>query len=431
VMRPRFNRTLRRKEEFPLQAGFRSSVVATSLLPAAFLFVCSPAIFAVAAGLPGVPATSPVQSGVSLHDYQVRLRSLDQLVVSCQRAITPANCQSDQVGPDMQLSLPAGVRQIRFAWLRELLNEAAKNQAPSAKAAQSAAPLPVLERSASSGAKPGAPVAPAVSEQKPEFKPPTLTQQLEDARQRLAADSQTAAQTASQLASRQQAPPTSNATVAPAASSSRERQTLARILAAKEYHPAVVGPSLLQRLLERIGNWLDRILGVLHRAGFQAKWIGRAAEIGFAALLCVALVWFFIRLERQGRLGATAFGPGSLDSGSAAGSASARDWQLWLEDARLAASQGAWRDAIHLLYWASISHLESGGLWPADRARTPREYLALVSPDSAHRPGLLRLTRSFERTWYGGKPAAEVDFRNAERFAAELGAKSRDSKGAQ
>jgi len=133
----------------------------------------------------------------------------------------------------------------------------------------------------------------------------------------------------------------------------------------------------------------------------------------------VALVWLLIRLERQGRLGAASIHPGP---GSAA--ASARDWQLWLEDARKAAAMGAWRDAIHYLYWASISRLESGGLWPADRARTPREYLALLSKESAQRPGLTTLTRSFERTWYGGRPAAEADFRQAEQVAASLGVQS-------
>src|SRR5580658_4147072 len=100
-MQPRFVRTLCRKEEFALPAKFRSVVAASRLLPVAFLFVCPSAVFAATAGF---PASSPVQSAVSLHDYQARLQSLDQLVVSCQRAITPANCQGDQVGPDMQLS---------------------------------------------------------------------------------------------------------------------------------------------------------------------------------------------------------------------------------------------------------------------------------------------------------------------------------------
>jgi len=412
VRRIRSNRNLLQKQDFPLLAGFRSKVAAQRLLLAAVL-----SAYPLAAATPAseLPTPSPVQSAVSLNDYRSKLQSLDQIVASCQRATIPANCQSDQVGPDLQLSLPAGVRQIRFAWLRDLLNRAAKGQAAKEKPAKSTDASSLSGSPPGSGAKPGAPTQ---AQLKPEFTPPTLIQQLEDARQRLATDSRSAAQ--------QQAAASFKAAANPAGSTSRERQTLAQILAAKEYHPAVAGPSLRQRLLEKIGNWLDRILGGLQRAGFRSKWIGRAAEIGFIILLCVALAWLFIRLERQGRLSAA-----SIGSGPASDAASARDWQLWLEDARTAASQGAWRDAIHLLYWASISRLESNGLWPADRARTPREYLALVSPENAQRTGLDKLTHSFERTWYGGRPAAEADFRNAEQFAAELGAKFHRNKGAQ
>jgi hypothetical protein len=100
--------------------------------------------------------------------------------------------------------------------------------------------------------------------------------------------------------------------------------------------------------------------------------------------------------------------------------ASARDWQLWLADARQAAAQGLWREAIHFVYWAAISRLESKRLWPADRARTPREYLALVAPEDPRREGLASVTRSFERTWYGGREAGETDYRKAEAIAKDL-----------
>jgi hypothetical protein len=104
----------------------------------------------------------------------------------------------------------------------------------------------------------------------------------------------------------------------------------------------------------------------------------------------------------------------------APGAASARDWQLWLEDARNAASSGLWREAIHFLYWAAISRLESRRLWPADRARTPREYLALVAPEDPRKIGLSQLTSTFERFWYGGREAGEGDYRNAEDLASSL-----------
>ena len=73
-----------------------------------------------------------------------------------------------------------------------------------------------------------------------------------------------------------------------------------------------------------------------------------------------------------------------------------------------------------IVYWASISRLESKRLWPADRARTPREYLSLVAAEDPRRAGLATLTRNFERTWYGGRAAAEGDYLKAEELAASL-----------
>ena len=85
------------------------------------------------------------------------------------------------------------------------------------------------------------------------------------------------------------------------------------------------------------------------------------------------------------------------------------------------AAQDLWREAIHFLYWAAIARLESRRLWPADRARTPREYLELLPAADSRRLKLTTLTRSFERTWYGGRDASPSDFNAALKLAAELG----------
>jgi hypothetical protein len=132
-------------------------------------------------------------------------------------------------------------------------------------------------------------------------------------------------------------------------------------------------------------------------------------------VVCVGLVWGLMQLERRWRIRLV---PES--DGPAAGAASARDWQLWLKDARNSAAAGEWREAVHFVYWAAISRLESKRLWPADRARTPREYLALVAAEDPRRAGLATLTGSFERTWYGGRSAAESDYLRAEELASGL-----------
>ena len=332
--------------------------------------------------------------------------------------MTPANCQSDQVGPDLKLALPSGARQIRFAWLRQLLESAGKDQAAKDQAAKDKAAKDRAAKDKTAQA-PKAPnqSQPEPAKHQPEFHRPTLVQQLEDARQRLAAEDGFAAEFAGKSTQQSAAQAPGKPATNPSVDSSPQRQALTRILAAKEYHAAVARPSLMHQLLEKVGNWLDRFIAKLQQAGFRSRWVGFVAEISFGILICVALAWFLIRLERQGR-----FSAASLRPEPASGAASARDWQLWLEDAGKAAAQGAWRDGIHFLYWASIARLESGGLWPADRARTPREYLALLSGKNAHRADLAALTRSFERTWYAGRPAAEADFHQAEQVAAQLGA---------
>jgi hypothetical protein len=129
----------------------------------------------------------------------------------------------------------------------------------------------------------------------------------------------------------------------------------------------------------------------------------------------IALVWSLIQIERRSRIRLIP------ETTGMSGAPSAREWQLWLRDAQDAAAAGLWREAIHFLYWAAISRLESRRLWPADRARTPREYLLLLPKTDPRRDNLSTLTRSFERTWYGGREAALTDYEVARTLAAGLG----------
>jgi hypothetical protein len=360
-------------------------------------------------------------NALSLPEYQAKLQSLDKLLADCQQVTVPSNCQSEQVGSDPQVVLPTGQRLVRFNWLRDLLDKAAKGAADTQKTKQNppaksgaSASQPTADKQASASTKPQKPEDSYDSEEEepapapPRFQEPTIAQQLADGRKRLAEESAVAARLSAGVTA---SPNDSSADAS-------QRQLLTRILEAKEYHAAVASPSLVARVLEKVGNWINRILGKLAEAGFKSKWIGYTAEIGFVLLLSIGLIWFFIRVERQGRLGI-----GAYPFGTSHTAASARDWQLWLQDAREAAAKGEWREGIHLLYWASISRLESAGQWPADRARTPREYLALLAPENTQRPELARLTQSFERTWYAGRAAGQADFLAAEQVASRLGVK--------
>ena len=206
---------------------------------------------------------------------------------------------------------------------------------------------------------------------------------------------------------------TNSATTA-AMDHTQQRQTMKQVLAGRDFRN-LNEPTVKNALLEKLGNWLDKLFEDAAHLGVHAAWVGQFIVWGFILAVCLGLVWGLMQLEQRWRLR-----PAAESDSFSTGSVSAREWQLWIEDARKAAAAGQWREAIHFLYWAAISRLESRRLWPADRARTPREYLALVAPADPRRAGLATLTGSFERTWYGGRPAEERDYRRAAELAIAL-----------
>jgi len=194
----------------------------------------------------------------------------------------------------------------------------------------------------------------------------------------------------------------------------REREMMQEVLAGRDFR-GLEQPSARDTVMEKVGAWLNRLVQSATRLRARSAWIGRLLVWGFVLAVCVGLVVFLLQLERRWRVRLV---PESREAAPSA--ASARNWQLCLDDARRAAAARNWREAIHFVYWAAISRLESRRLWPADRARTPREYLALVAPEDPRQTGLAALTGSFERVWYGGRVAVESDYRRAEEIATSL-----------
>jgi hypothetical protein len=330
-----------------------------------------------AADHPSPSATSKPHDA-SLDDYKQHLTALTTLVEACAKARDLKTCDPTFVGPDDRVPLAlAGKatqrRLIRYGWLRVLLSEAQDKDvvAPEAKKE-----------------------APAESVRPPK---PTTTQLLKDAETRLAHDLEESDR-----------PPARPPAHDP------ERAVMKQVLAGRDFR-GLEAESAQQSALEKFGNWLNKLFENASKLASLPAWFGGAIVWGFILAVCVGLIWGLIQFERRWRVRLV---PDS--DGPAPGAASARDWQLWLEDARRAAAAGQWREAIHYVYWAAISRLESKRLWPADRARTPREYLALVAPEDARKAPLGALTRSFERVWYGGRPAGEPEYRRAEEIANGL-----------
>jgi hypothetical protein len=352
-------------------------------------FAASVALLALSIAYPNAarsqePPSSAGWRDVTLPEYQQHLADLDSIVAACQQqrshtANTQSSfpaCDSAQIGPDNRVhlsSLPASVsREVRYDWLRSVLAQAEKKGDANKKT-----------------------IFDAISTSKD--KPASVNDLLTAAHQRLQDD----------LKQAQGQAEASPGYVA-------ERKSLNTILSQRAYQ-GVTQQSGMGRFREWIINILDKLFSGLVRFGSQAPWIVWLLRILLLVGIGTALAWFLLRIERRSSVRLIP------DVEPAPGAPSAREWQLWLRDAQAMAAKGQWREAIHFLYWASISRLESKRLWPADRARTPREYLSLLAGTDPRKPNLATLTRSFERTWYGGRAAEASDFNAAVEQAAALG----------
>ncbi len=374
------------------------------------------------------PLTKNVREA-SLAEYRQHLVELGAVVEACAKARDTKSCDPALAGQDDRIPLGnapnAERRLVRYNWLRTLLTKAqikdktpeetqgkAQNKSPNkpddspvdrAKSEADERPKETLDR-------PPVKMIPARGEPAPGQAPaeeptrppkPTTSELLQAAQLRLTHD----------IA---QADEVETGPLAATSDNSQERATMKQVLAGRDFR-GLEPPTRRDTILEKLSEWLNQFFDNLAKLHANSAWVGSVIVWGFILATCVGLVWGLLQLERNWRIRLV---PES--DGPAAGAASARDWQLWLADARRAAAAGEWREAIHFVYWAAISRLESRRLWPADRARTPREYLALVAADDPRRAGLATLTGSFERTWYGGRKAGESDYARAEKLADGL-----------
>jgi hypothetical protein len=187
----------------------------------------------------------------------------------------------------------------------------------------------------------------------------------------------------------------------PAAYPPSSRQRLGEILARREFR-AVHGPTLWDQLIQRIQRW---IIHWLERIFQRVSYVPHGGQIVVWAVIGLALIAVVVWLKRAAQRQIIDWPREPIPFAP-----SQKHWRRWLSEAREAAQQGRWREAIHLAYWAGISQLEQGGAWTPDRARTPREYLRLLPGSSDKGPVLDALTRRFEIIWYGQHDAGADDF---------------------
>lgn len=171
--------------------------------------------------------------------------------------------------------------------------------------------------------------------------------------------------------------------------------------------------SLWARIWAHVARWLDRIFNHVADFGERSPWIGPLIEWGLIGIALVGLTLWAMRVMRRQRLAVRMEGARQVEAWEEA----ARNWRALAEEQ---AARGDWREAVHCLYWASISLLEARRFWTANRSRTPREYVRLLEAGSERWKLLSAQTQGFEYVWYGLNRAAQSDYERALKWHESL-----------
>jgi hypothetical protein len=190
------------------------------------------------------------------------------------------------------------------------------------------------------------------------------------------------------------------------------RKRLDEILSAREFDQAR-GQDWLELLAQWAQARIAKFLRKLSPKIPDIQDLGQWFVWGMIALAAaVAGVWLY-------RVSQHSFGSGRREI--IPFTPSSRNWQEWLAGARARAARGEWRDAIHYGFWAAVSRLESEGVWPPDKTRTPREYLNAIPGSNLSKEPFAAVTRKFEVSWYGSRPTTESDFAQFAGYLERLG----------
>ena len=182
----------------------------------------------------------------------------------------------------------------------------------------------------------------------------------------------------------------------------RAESAARRILAGAEFQRPE--PTWWDRFKAKINEILLRFFLGVDRMTTQSPWVGRALEwLLFVVAAVGVLVWVLRTVQRQ-RLRV------ALGGQPAQAMTRSRETENWRQLAEREASRGAWREAIHALYWAAIVHLEQRRAWRHNESRTPREYVRLLRAGSQEQRELRTLTNSLEESWYGHHEPNELEF---------------------
>ena len=173
------------------------------------------------------------------------------------------------------------------------------------------------------------------------------------------------------------------------------RRVTAEVLARAEFVEA--RPSLWQRALNAVGDFVGRILELLGSGG-RGSVIGTLILLGLCAVVAVLLWRFSRRVQRNPASSVAATDPIGRSS------------HQWREEAGDHEAAGRWRAALRCHYRALIADLAAAGLLEEVPGRTSGEYLRVVTDDlPLAADAFAEATGAFESAWYGHAEVAADD----------------------
>lgn len=174
-------------------------------------------------------------------------------------------------------------------------------------------------------------------------------------------------------------------------------------------------PGWLERLGQRIGEWLDKLLpdasggAAAARTGLSiAQWLLVLACVGLVAIAAFLIVRAALRR-----------GPGNVAS-SDDGRAAPQTSSAALAAAAAHARNGEYRAAVRAQFLAVLLHLHEQGRLRYDRSLTNREHLSRIARGTPLAEDLRPVVRVFDDVWYGNLPIGPEEYEGFRRHADSL-----------
>ena len=204
-------------------------------------------------------------------------------------------------------------------------------------------------------------------------------------------------------------------------SKDENKARMAEILRRPEYNKGAAEGSALERLWQKIVNWLARLLRSIFPKSKPLQpgnaralsGIAQVVVIGFAVALTAFLIWKFApryfrnrRKKKTKREARIVLGERLEPDQTSAD---------LLEQAEMLARSGDLRAAIRKAYIALLCELGDRKVISLAQHKTNRDYLNAVRDRVSLHSSMRRLTNAFELHWYGFVPAGEnewSDFRS-------------------